>query len=1019
MGSKGTSTQSGTSTYTPTPQIAAAGNQALGMAQSAASSPFQLPVAPVAGFTPQQQQAFQQTSQEQGMAQPYFDQAQGLFNQSAAPITGAQVNNYMNPYAGYVMSNLAEQQGQQMNQLTGQATQSAGGVGADRIGVAQGELARQQNLASGQTLSGIYGSALSAAQQNAQMQQSAAYGIGNLGGAAQNAAMQGTQQLYGMGSQQQQLNQAQLNAPYQNQLAQIAFPYQNAQYLAGVTGSLAGPLGGTTNSAQTATPAQPSIFSQIAGLGTGLAGAYGAGAFNSLGFGGGSPTYGGGNAFTGDANGGSSANPLSGLSASDYGTGFAPGGAVDGSGGEPSWMTADPTIPTMALQPSKINQPQVHFSSPSTSTNNIGSDLGNVAKAAAQIAPLFLADGGAAQASSPYRVYTENQNTFDERFPKDPSPQSWSPYPVTGDAMQRYAKRQGYADGGETIDYIPQDFNSRFSDAATMGQIERPRFADSDTFRGVHIPFAPGSDPAATTNPSGPDLPGTGLPGDTPYRQPSVKADGSPIVPPDSMNANGTSSAAVPEADNTPPNSSPSSKPGSGMAALSPAAAQAAADNMSSMQGAHVNLPYGDLDHSSDTSRDFAKSPWLALMNAGFGMMAGTSPFAGVNIGKGLQQGVQTLEKQRTESREEETVNQRAKQLALEADKHLRQYTQLTPAGAATIENQVAARKLASDKMEQDKWQLVYDPQSGKSWWSKQGETPVPALPGSGPPGAPNAGPAPATATTPTAAGNQPAQTPTDFSYHPPSTDPATGPGPIFNPKTGALSPEQVQITRKDMDDARNRGNAAADAAMQIGQLKQALAKIDELQASSHGMLQTGAYAQQRFALAKIINGILAPLGLQPVDPALIGSAEEAGKLTTRLGFALSRTLGSREAQQVVKQSIEANPGIENTPEGRKYILATMDSAISRDRDNAQFIGDYRKQWRTTAGAEAEFNKLNPPEKYIAQASVASAPEEFKNPVALQNAVKHLREHPDANTVALFNKIYHGSANYFLKGAAQ
>ncbi len=295
MGSKGSQTQQqqGTSTYTANPITQAYGSQALGMAGQAAQSPFQLPVAPVAGFTGDQSQAFQQTRDQQGFAQPYYNQAQGLFNQSAAPISGSQVNNYLNPYAGYVMQNLREQQGQQMNDLTGKATQAAGGVGADRIGVAQGELARQQSLGTGQTLSGIYGSALSAAQQDAQRQQSAAYGIGNLGGAAQNAAMQGTSALYGIGSQQQQLNQAQLNAPYQNQLARIAFPYQNAQYLAGITGGLAGAMGGTTTSNQngTMTPAQPSIFSQVALLGTALAGAYGAfGAFRS------SPTYGGGNA---------------------------------------------------------------------------------------------------------------------------------------------------------------------------------------------------------------------------------------------------------------------------------------------------------------------------------------------------------------------------------------------------------------------------------------------------------------------------------------------------------------------------------------------------------------------------------------------------------------------------------------------------------------------------------------------------------------------------------------------------
>src|SRR6266852_163914 len=103
-------------------------------------------------------------------------------------------------------------------------------------------------------------------------------------------------------------------------------------------------------------------------------------------------------------------------------------------------------------------------------------------------------------------------------------------------------------------------------------------------------------------------------------------------------------------------------------------------------------------------------------------MLAGTSPFAGVNIGKGLLAGTETLSKQREASREEESVNQRAKQLALQADQHLREYTQLKPGEAGRLEQGQAA-------LEQNKWQLVTDPQSGQAFWSKQGENPIPALP--------------------------------------------------------------------------------------------------------------------------------------------------------------------------------------------------------------------------------------------------------------------------------------------------
>ena len=396
MGSKGTSTQQ--QTYSANPQIQGAGTQALNQAQSAASLPFNLPTAPVAGFSPDQLQAFQQTQQQQGIAQPYINQAQGLFQQSAQPLTASQIGNYLNPYASNVISQLQNVQGQQMQDLTGKATQAAGGVGADRIGVAQGQLANQQSLATGQTLAGIYGSALTAAQQNQQMQQSAGYGIGQLGGAAQNAAMQGTNALLGTGGLQQQLSQAQLNAPYQNQLAQAAFPYQQAQYLAGITGNLAGAFGGTTYGQST--PAPPSPYSQIAGLGTGLAGAYGA--YNSVNNNANGP-------WAGPSSVGGAPSAAEGGRIGYARGGFAAGGS-DGGMGEANWMTDDPVIPVIQMHPSQVNQPKL--TQQTGSTDNIGTDIGNVAKAAAQIAPLFLANRGGAV----YPPHMDDGGTF----PDDP-----------------------------------------------------------------------------------------------------------------------------------------------------------------------------------------------------------------------------------------------------------------------------------------------------------------------------------------------------------------------------------------------------------------------------------------------------------------------------------------------------------------------------------------------------------------------------------------------------------------------
>jgi hypothetical protein len=394
LGSKGTTTQTGAQTYTANPAVAQAGQQAIGMAQSAATQPFQLPVQQYAGFNPQQQTGFQQTGQYAQAGQPYFTGASNLIQGAGQPISQQQINSYLNPYASNVMANLSELQGEQMADVTGKLTQQAGGVGADRIAVGQSELARQQNLAQGQTLAGIYGQALSAAQSQQQAQLAAGYGLGNLGATAQTAGLQGAQANYGMGLQQQQLAQNQLNAQYANTLAQLAYPYQNAQFLAGITGGLAGALGGTTGGYQYTTPPPPNPISQIAGLGIGAAGL--AGAYNSL----------GGSQF-GDINTGNVSDTQKGATggrvyARGGGIGYADGGGGDTDPGNDqeahmgdvkptTWMAGNRYIPTLQVA-SQAQHPQLQFSQPQQQQSGIG--IGDIAKTASAILPLLALHSG-------------------------------------------------------------------------------------------------------------------------------------------------------------------------------------------------------------------------------------------------------------------------------------------------------------------------------------------------------------------------------------------------------------------------------------------------------------------------------------------------------------------------------------------------------------------------------------------------------------------------------------------------
>jgi hypothetical protein len=285
MGSKGSSTtvvnQNQQAQQVPNPYTAAAGQQALLGAQNAAQQPFWLPPAPVAGFSPTQQAAFQNINAIQGQAQPWYNLGGQFAIGSQTPVTGADVSQYYNPMAANVTAQLQNIFGQQNLQNTMGLTQAAGGVGADRIAVGQANMANQQGLAAGQTYANLYQQALAAAQQQKQMQANAAYAMGNLGKGAQAANLQGIQAQLGAGGLQQQLAQAQMMSPYNWLQQQFAYPFQANQYLAGIAGGLGPAMGGQTTTqgqtVQTATPAQPSPIGQLIGLGTAGLGMFGGG----------------------------------------------------------------------------------------------------------------------------------------------------------------------------------------------------------------------------------------------------------------------------------------------------------------------------------------------------------------------------------------------------------------------------------------------------------------------------------------------------------------------------------------------------------------------------------------------------------------------------------------------------------------------------------------------------------------------------------------------------------------------
>jgi hypothetical protein len=257
-----------------------------------------------------------------GLASPYTNAASQLTTAGASPITAADINQYENPYLQQVGSTTSAELNQnnaiQQEQLAGSGAAS-GALGGDRVGVAQSSLANQQDLAENATLANInsqgYTSALGAAQTtNAQELQGGSL-LGELGQTAENeglaslespfgAASTEASGLLGAGAQQagigtaneaagtsaltsglqgagaqiqagslaQEQQQNELNAAYQQWEGSVQYPYEDTNFLSGVSSGLGSLEGGTSG---TTYPA-PSTFSQVVGGLTSISGIGGA-----------------------------------------------------------------------------------------------------------------------------------------------------------------------------------------------------------------------------------------------------------------------------------------------------------------------------------------------------------------------------------------------------------------------------------------------------------------------------------------------------------------------------------------------------------------------------------------------------------------------------------------------------------------------------------------------------------------------------------------------------------------------
>jgi len=275
----------------------------LGRAEAFSSAPYQAYGGErTAGFTPMQQQAFQQAanlqpSQQLGTGTQLaglgglnaMNAGQNYMNMATNPM---QQQAFMSPYIQNAL-NPQMQEAQRQSEIMGQQNQARavqqGAFGGARSGFVEAE--RQRNL--GQNLANIYGTGMQNAFQQAQQAQQFGSTLGLQGNQAaiQGAATLGQlgQTQFGQqkdiinaqaaaGAQQQALQQQILNQRYQDFQAQRGAPQQQLAFMSDILRGV--PLGQQTQQ-QYAAP--QSALGQAAGLGIAALGAKQAGLFGAKG----------------------------------------------------------------------------------------------------------------------------------------------------------------------------------------------------------------------------------------------------------------------------------------------------------------------------------------------------------------------------------------------------------------------------------------------------------------------------------------------------------------------------------------------------------------------------------------------------------------------------------------------------------------------------------------------------------------------------------------------------------------
>lgn len=207
------------------------------------------------------------------------------------------------------------------------------------------------------------------------------------------------------------------------------------------------------------------------------------------------------------------------------------------------------------------------------------------------------------------------------------------------------------------------------------------------------------------------------------------------------------------------------------------------------------------------------------------------------------------------------------------------------------------------------------------------------------------------------------------------------------NPATQAANIEEGKARGAALGEygktVQDQAEAAPEIKARIGEIRQLAATVGP-----------GVFAPYKMVMGSYLRGLGVPEKTVADSLGNVGDMQALVKQSMTMAFAQTRTLGSREAAQVIDMSLKANPGLTMTPEGINRIADFMDGfenwKLARNDAKLQWQNSPNNPNKSLEGFQQYWDRTNPVTKFIPTVQQMSAP--------LRGASPNVVRTPDGKT---------------------